>query len=43
MKSKYIATYGKKTDYCSFNRYHIFDNIRYKSTIAAPARTTIEI
>lgn len=35
MKSKHIATYGKKTAYRSFSSYHIDDNVFHKSTIAA--------
>lgn len=36
MKSKHIATYGKKAVYCSFYNYHSDDNVFHKSTIAAP-------
>ena len=35
MKSKHIATYGKKIAFCNFRDYHNFDNNLHKSTIAA--------
>jgi len=35
MKSKHIATYGKKIALCNFRNYHTSDNFFHKSTIAA--------
>lgn len=43
MKSKHIATYGKKIAYCNFNDYYLIDNFPHKSTITAPARSVIVI
>jgi len=42
MKSKHIATYGKKTAHSSFDSNHLDDTVSHKSTITAPARTVIE-
>ena len=41
MKSKHIATYGKKTAIRSFGNYHILDSFRCKSKITASAQTVI--
>jgi len=41
MKSKHIATYGKKITYGSFRSYHNFDNFLHKSTITALVKVAV--
>ena len=41
MKSKHIATYGKKIVICNFRDYSYTDNLFHKSRITASAKTVI--